>query len=150
PNWIENLTECYANSYVAGICGKIEPLWLQARPAWFPDEFGWVVGCTYQGMPTEKAAVRNMIGANMSVQRQILISVGGFRESFGWNRKDRARSVFKWFQHHVGDEETEFCIRVTQQRPDSIWLYTPKAVIQHRVPAQRASWAYFLLRCYHE
>ena len=154
PNWTENLIECYSDSYVVGVCGKIEPLWLQARPAWFPDEFGWVVGCTYQGMPTEKVAVRNMIGANMSVRRQVLITVGGFRKSFGRNHnntnKGRAHISFKRLRHHSCGEETEFCIRVAQQRPDTTWLYTPKAIIQHRVPAQRTRWAYFLWRCYDE
>jgi glycosyltransferase involved in cell wall biosynthesis len=154
PNWIENLSGCYSDSSVVGVCGRIEPLWLQARPAWFPSEFGWVVGCTYQGMPTEKATVRNMIGANMSVQRQVLITVGGFRESFGCNHNNasrgRARTGLQWLRHHAGDEETEFCIRVARQRPGSTWLYTPQAVIRHRVPAQRARWAYFLWRCYDE
>lgn len=154
PNWIENLMGCYTDSHVVGVGGKIEPLWLKARPAWFPDEFGWVVGCTYQGMPTEKAAVRNVIGANMSVRRQVLMAVGGFRESFGCNHTNTSlggvRTGFKWLQHHAGDEETEFCIRVAQQRPDSTWLYTPQAVIRHRVPPQRTRWAYFLWRCYDE
>ena len=154
PNWIENLVGCYTDPYVVGVGGKIEPLWLKKRPSWFPDEFGWVVGCTYRGMPKEKASVRNVIGANMSVQRQVLMAVGGFRESFGCNHnttnKDGTHTGFKWLQHHAGDEETEFCIRVAQQRSDSTWLYTPQAVIRHRVPPQRARWTYFLWRCYDE
>jgi glycosyltransferase involved in cell wall biosynthesis len=154
PNWIESLVECYADPDVVGVGGKIEPLWAKTRPAWFPDEFGWVIGCTYQGMPTEKAAVRNVIGANMSVRRQVLMAVDGFRESFGCNHSSMSnggvQTGFKWLQHHAGDEETEFCIRIAQQRPGSTWLYTPRAVIRHRVPAQRARWAYFLWRCYDE
>ncbi len=154
PDWIENLVECYKDPYVVGAGGKIEPLWLETRPSWFPDEFGWVVGCTYLGMPKQKASVRNVIGANMSVQRQVLMAVGGFREYFGCNHDNISNSSapngFKWLQHHAGDEETEFCIRVAQQRPESIWLYTPHAIIRHRVPAQRTRWTYFLWRCYDE
>lgn len=154
PNWIENLIGCYTSPSVVGVGGKIEPLWLKSRPFWFPDEFGWVVGCTYQGMPITKAPVRNVIGANMSVRRQVLLAVGGFRESFGCNHNNTTKggthSGLKWLQHHAGDEETEFCIRIAQQRLDSTWLYTPQAIIRHRVPPQRTRWAYFLWRCYDE
>lgn len=154
PNWIEHLITCYTGSHVAGVGGKIEPLWLEKCPSWFPSQFNWVVGCTYQGMPTENAPVRNVIGANMSVRRHILMAAGGFRESFGCNHdnnSERAVGVgIKWLQHHAGDEETEFCIRIAQHTPGGVWLYTPSATIQHRVPAQRARWAYFLWRCYDE
>lgn len=154
PDWLENLVECYADPTVVGVGGKIEPLWQGTRPSWFPDEFGWVVGCTYRGMPTERAAVRNVIGANMSMRRQVLMAVGGFRESFGCNHNSASKSAVrggvKWLQHHAGDEETELCIRVVQQWPGSTWLYTPQAVVQHRVPPQRGRWSYFLWRCYDE
>lgn len=154
PNWIEHLITCYADSQVVGVGGKIEPLWLEKCPSWFPSQFNWVVGCTYQGMPTENAPVRNVIGANMSVRRHILMAVGGFRESFGCNhdnnRERAARVGINWLQHHAGDEETEFCIRIAQHTPGGIWLFTPSATIRHRIPTQRARWTYFLWRCYDE
>jgi glycosyltransferase involved in cell wall biosynthesis len=151
PDWLESLLDCYTDSDVVGVGGKIEPLWLKLRPCWFPDEFNWVVGCTYRGMPTKKTAVRNVIGANMSVRRSVITAVGAFRESFGCNHNDSQSAKYaKWFHHHAGDEETEFCIRVAQHSPSSVWLYTPYAPVRHRVPAQRACWAYFLWRCYDE
>jgi len=154
-NWLEHLMACYIDPHVLGVGGKIEPLWLGTRPSWFPDEFNWVVGCTYRGMPTEKATVRNVIGANMSVRRHALMAIGGFRESFGCNNNTTEKSVTcvvgpKWLKHHAGDEETEFCIRATQQWPDALWLYTPLATIQHRVPVQRTCRTFFLWRCYDE
>lgn len=151
PDWMERLVACYTDPRVIGVGGKIEPLWLGKRPSWFPDEFNWVVGCTYRGMPTENAPVRNVIGANMSVRRHVLMAAGGFRESFGNNKGKGVVGVGpKWLQHRAGDEETEFCIRVAQQSPGGIWLYTPSVAVHHRVPAQRARWAYFLWRCYDE
>jgi glucosyl-dolichyl phosphate glucuronosyltransferase len=153
-NWLEHLAACYTDPHVLGAGGKIEPLWLGTRPSWFPDEFNWVVGCTYQGMPAENTTVRNVIGANMSVRRHTLIAIGGFRESFGCNHNTTEKGLAfvgpKWLQHHAGDEETEFCIRATRQWPDAVWLYTPSATIQHRVPVQRTRWTYFLWRCYDE
>ena len=150
-NWIENLTVCYDNSCVIGGGGKIEPLWSGKYPSWFPSEFNWVVGCTYRGIPTENSPVRNVIGANMSVRRDILIAVGGFRESFGNDKGEGvSRSKLKWLRHHAGDEETEFCIRTTQHLLEGVWLYTPSASVKHRVPVQRTCWRYFMWRCYDE
>jgi glucosyl-dolichyl phosphate glucuronosyltransferase len=153
-NWLEHLAACYTDPHVLGAGGKIEPLWLGTRPAWLPEEFYWVVGCTYRGMPEAVQPIRNLIGANMSVRRHTLMAVGGFRESFGCNHNTTEKGVAfvgpKWLQHHAGDEETEFCIRATRQWPDAVWLYTPSATIQHRVPVQRTRWTYFLWRCYNE
>jgi GT2 family glycosyltransferase len=153
PNWIERLVAPYADPIVIGVGGKIEPLWYGKRPPWFPDEFNWVVGCTYRGMPTKDASVRNVIGANMSVRRHVLLASNGFRESFGCNHNNTDEGVasahLKWLQHHAGDEETEFCIRVTQQG-SGVWVYTPSALIWHHVSSQRVRWTYFLWRCYDE
>lgn len=154
PNWLENLVVCYADPHVLGVGGRIEPLWFGTHPFWFPDEFNWVVGCTYRGLPAKNTTVRNVIGANMSVRRHVLITLGGFRASFGCNHNATEKSATyvgpNWLQHHAGDEETEFCIRATQQWPDASWLYTPSATIQHRVSFQRTRWTYFLWRCYDE
>ena len=150
-DWLENLTACYTDPEVAGTGGKIEPRWSEKCPSWFPDEFNWVIGCSYRGLPTEITPVRNVIGANMSVRKEIFTLIGGFRESFG-NKKGTStgQTGSKWVHHHAGDEETEFCMRVTQQLPDSKWLYTPLAVVQHCVPPRRARWRFFLWRCYDE
>lgn len=151
PGWLENLTACYTNHQVAGTGGKIEPHWREKRPSWFPDEFNWVIGCSYQGLPMENTAVRNIIGANMSVRKEVFTLVGGFREAFGNNKSaNKEQTRLKWLHHHAGDEETEFCMRVTQQMPGYQWIYTPSAIVHHDVPAQRARWGYFLWRCYDE
>lgn len=151
PDWLENLVACYSRPEIVGVGGKIVPHWQTQRPSWFPDEFNWVVGCTYRGLPTRVARVRNLIGANMSARKAILAITGGFRESFGCDREsDSVSGTLKWFQNSAGDEETELCIRVSQQLPDSEWLYAPKAVVQHQVSAQRTRWSYFLSRCYDE
>jgi glucosyl-dolichyl phosphate glucuronosyltransferase len=151
PDWLENLAACYTDTNTVGVGGKIEPLWSGKSPSWFPEEFFWVVGCTYRGMPTENAPVRNVIGANMSVRKEILMVVGGFRESFGNNKEtSKALGRLRWFRHHAGDEETELCIRITQHVQASQWLYAISAVVQHHVPAQRTRWRYFVWRCYDE
>ena len=50
----------------------------------------------------------------------------------------------------LGCEETEFCIRVSQHRPDWTFVFEPQAVIWHRVPAERERFSYFRSRCFAE
>ncbi len=151
PDWLEQLIACYAEADVVGVGGKIVPLWETRCPFWFPNEFNWVIGSTYRGMPARNARIRNVIGANMSMRKHILEVAGGFRESFGCDKDiNTTRGSRKWFQHYAGDEETEFCIRISQQIPGSVWLYAVLAVVQHRVSAERTRWGYFMWRCYDE
>lgn len=139
PDWLAHHAAAYADPRVLGVGGAIIPLWPSVRPGWFPEEFDWVVGCTYRGMPVAAAPIRNMIGANMSLRREVLESLGGFRSGIG-----RVGTV------PVGCEETELCIRAAQRRPGHHFLYEPRAVVRHRVTANRTTWVYFRARCHAE
>ena len=139
PDWLEHLSAGYEDPAVLGVGGAIEPHWSGDRPRWFPEEFDWVVGCTYRGMPTRIAPVRNLIGANMSFRREVFEAIGGFRSGIG-----------RVGTRPVGCEETELCIRALQRWPDRIFCYEPRARVYHRVPTLRASSSYFRSRCYAE
>jgi GT2 family glycosyltransferase len=139
PHWLLRLVAPYADPKVLGVGGRIEPAWLTARPGWFPAEFNWVVGCSYRGLPTMTAPVRNLIGASMSFRRAVFEHVGGFRSELGY---DGTRLL--------GNEETELSIRARQHWPDGVLLYEPRARVHHRVPASRTEWRYFRSRCYAE
>src|SRR5207247_3975777 len=116
PDWLAHLLAAYTDRHVLGVGGAIAPHWLEGRPAGFPAEFEWVVGCTYEGMPTARAQVRNVIGANMSLRRSVVGRVGGFRNGMG-----RVGLL------PVGCEETELCIRARQAIPDGVFVYEPRA-----------------------
>jgi GT2 family glycosyltransferase len=131
-DWIEQLAAPYADPSVLGVGGRIEPDWQAARPRWFPEEFNWTIGCSYRGLPTTTAPVRNMIGANMSVRREVFDALGGFSENLGRL------------------EETDFCIRGSLRYPGGSWLYLPAALVSHSVTPQRSTWRYFRKRCYNE
>lgn len=140
PDWLESLVAPYADPDVLGVGGHIEVVWATREPRWFPDEFNWVVGCTYRGMPTTRdGAVRNMIGANMSLRRRVFDEVGGFSAQLGRVGKTP-----------VGGEETELCIRAKQRWPAGRFMHVPAARVWHRQPASRATWRYFSTRCYAE
>lgn len=139
PGWMDRLLACYADPRVAGVGGRIRPRWFTGRPTWFPPEFDWVVGCSYQGLPEKTALVRNFIGANMSFRRTELLAVGGFRDDLG--------RLGTWA---VGCEETELCLRITAHHPDAVLLYEPAAEVCQRVPEARARWSYLWTRCFGE
>jgi hypothetical protein len=138
-DWVERLVVAYDDPAVAGVGGAIEPAWSDGRPRWFPPEFDWVVGCTYRGMPTRRAGVRNLIGANMSFRTDLLRDLGGFVECIG-----RVGTL------PVGCEETELCIRVARLRPGARMVLEPAACVRHRVPPERACGRYFASRCWSE
>lgn len=123
---------------VAGVAGWIVPLWLGGRPAWFPSEFLWVLGCSYAGL--EPGPVRNVIGASMAVRRSVFETVGAFASEIG---RGKGRLP-------LGCEETELCIRTAKAIPGAIFVLAAAASCGHKVPASRATWRYLVTRCYAE
>ncbi len=139
PDWLSHLAGRAANPLVLGSGGWVEPLWEGKKPAWLPEEFYWVVGCSYRGQPMRVAPIRNPIGSSMCIRRSVFEGVGGFREGIGRIGK-----------HPVGCEETELCIRAGQRWPDQAFLHEPRARVRHRVPRSRATFRYFRRRCFYE
>lgn len=139
PDWLAWLVRGYDDQLVLGVGGVVEPDWLSGRPGWFPEEFDWVVGCAFRGMPRSREPVQRIIGANMSIRREVFAAIGGFHSGLG-----RVGS------RPVAGEETEFCIRAIQRWPRRYFLYEPQARVAHRVPASRGCWKYFRSRCYAE
>jgi glycosyltransferase involved in cell wall biosynthesis len=137
--WLAAMADAYARPEVVGVGGMTRPLWETGRPSWFPEEFDWVVGCTFVGR--QPGAVRNLLGGNASFRREVFDIAGGFPSQLG-------RTVAS--RRPLGCEETEFCIRISQRRPGSVFLFEPRAVIWHRAPAARERFSYFRARCYAE
>lgn len=139
PDWLFHLNACFVDEHVLGIGGNVEPAWQIARPDWFPSEFYWVVGCTYQQTPSHPIKVRNPYGGCTCYRYELFTQNGGFRDTIG-----------RMGSRPLGCEETELCIRAQQRWPDRYFLYEPRARIYHQIPAKRARWNYFMARCYAE
>jgi GT2 family glycosyltransferase len=132
PDWLQSIAAAYQDDpTVLGVGGLVEPVWETARPAWFPPEFDWVVGCTYRGMPRQTQSVRNVHGCNMSFRAETFATAGRFRLGYSC-------------------DETEFCIRAARADGRGRILYAPGAVVHHAVPSARATWRYFSSRCFFE
>jgi glycosyltransferase involved in cell wall biosynthesis len=138
PGWLANLTTAFDDSKVIGVGGTAAPDWERGKPAWFPEEFLWVVGCSYRGLPQEDLEIRNPIGANMAFRHRTLIEAGGFTDGIG--RVGRLP---------LGCEETEFSIRATRLTNGRIVQHS-SAVVDHLVTADRARVRYFVRRCFAE
>ncbi len=135
PDWLEELIGAFDAPEVVVVGGRAVPVWPRERPQHLPPELDWLVGCTYLGQPTVRTDVRNPFGCNMAMRRALFAEVGGFDEDAG--RKG---------QVPLGGEETQFCIRVAQQRPEARVVLEPQAVVHHRVSQDRTEFAYLVSR----
>ena len=139
-DWLAELVQGFSDDKVLGVGGACIPDFKTARPRWLAPEFDWVVGCSHAGLPRHDAVVRNVIAANMAVRSEVLASVGGFADELG--------RLARPGQAVTGTaEETEFCIRSARLNPGHHWLYSPRARVNHRVPAARVTWSYYVARC---
>ncbi|MEU6342433.1 glycosyltransferase family 2 protein [Streptomyces sp. NPDC046977] len=140
-DWLHWFADALEDPLVLGVGGRTRPVWASGhRPAWFPEEFDWVVGASYRGQPPGRAPVRNVLGGNAAFRRTAFDIAGGFATGIGRDGDKRP----------LGCEETEFCIRLAQAKPGALLLIDDRAVIWHRVPAARERFAYFRTRCYAE
>ncbi|WP_338904967.1 glycosyltransferase family 2 protein [Streptomyces nigra] len=140
-DWLRHMSSAYVDPRVMAVGGRTVPAWASGRrPAWFPTEFDWVVGCAYTGLPKGRAPVRNVLGGNASFRRSVFDAVGGFAVGIGRDGDKRP----------LGCEETELCIRLTQILPKAVLLLDDRAVIHHKVPPARERFLYFRRRAYAE
>ncbi|OKI91230.1 family 2 glycosyl transferase [Streptomyces sp. CB02058] len=140
-DWLRHFEKGYDDPGVMAVGGRTLPSWASGRrPAWFPEEFDWVVGCTYRGLPPGTVRVRNVLGGNASFRRTAFDAAGGFATGIGRNGDRRP----------LGGEEAELCIRLTRALPGAVLLIDDRAVIHHKVPAPRERFGYFRTRTYAE
>ncbi|MFD6419946.1 glycosyltransferase family 2 protein [Streptomyces sp. NPDC060194] len=141
PEWLRWFAAGFADPLVMAVGGRTLPVWASGRrPVWFPEEFDWVVGCTYRGLPPGLVRVRNILGGNAAFRRTAFDAAGGFASGIGRDGDKRP----------LGGEETELCIRLSRARPDAVLLIDDRAVIHHKVPRARERFGYLRTRSYAE
>ncbi len=129
PTWIELLLRVYDEDGAVAVGGAPQPAFETARPSWFPEEFQWVFGCHYVGLPEVRQPVQHLIGASMSVRADAIRGLNGFRSD--------------------NHDDMDLSHRVAAEYGASAVVYEPKARVYHHVTAQRVTWDYFWRRCYY-
>jgi hypothetical protein len=135
-DWLATLLRHIMTPGVIGVGCYSDGLWEAPCPSWFPGEFSWTIGVSYSGLPNAPTAVRNVWTSAMLVKRSAFETVGGFREDFG---KIGNRSL---------PEDTDLCLRIAAVQDNAVWMWDPEKVMQHRVPAGRATFRYLMSRCF--
>jgi glucosyl-dolichyl phosphate glucuronosyltransferase len=147
PDWLEHLAIAFDDELAIGVGGELVPDWQGPEPRWYPPELYWVFGCSYRGLPTELAPIRNPIGANMAVRREALEAIGGFSAGVAPRELKQGGAVLSG-GHSLDD--TSLGIAVSQAFPEKHWLYQPAARVRHKVASGRASFHYMLIRGFEE
>jgi glycosyltransferase involved in cell wall biosynthesis len=142
PHWLSLLAKRCEEPDVLGATSSIYPLWVGARPGWFPEEFLWIVGCTYRGLPSVVAEVRNVLGGAMMLKREVFNQAGTFNHILGRSYGPGATLV--------SCDDTEMCIRAKATFPTGRFVFDPAPMIGHKVPASRLNWRYLRVRCFAE
>jgi hypothetical protein len=127
-SWLRTLTKHYEDPKVVAVGGAPVARYEAERPRWLPHECNWIFGCAYRGLPERTGPIDHMIGANMSVRREVLMSWGGFQSD--------------------NHDDMDLSHRAIHAHGPSAVLYDPSAVVHHFVPRSRLTWTYFWRRCF--
>lgn len=138
--WVKYMAEPFDRKEVVGVGGLALPNWdAGKRPLWFPEEFLWVVGCSYVGLPSDGASIRNPIGSSMGFRKSSVVASGGFSPGLG-----------RIGSKPLGGEETDLSMRIRQRSVSNEVVLCRRAIVNHRVPVERQRISYFVRRCYWE
>ena len=138
PEWIETLVGAYERTDAVAVGGRIEGRWLAERPWYLPAEFDWLVGVTYPGFAEAGEEVRNTFESNISFDRDVFLTLGGYDTSFGPDADSYSHS-----------EGAEFGARLRDEYGRGV-LYVPDAIVEHKVFEERTRLTHLLVRAFQQ
>ena len=135
--WLDAATApLLADSQIDYTGGPVRPIWESPPPAWLstdrPDLWGTIAICNYGDEAFVYEERRRVpLGANMAVRRRLLERIGPFDATLG---RSNGRQL-------LGQEVPELLARA--RAAGARGLYLPSMVVDHHVPSQRLTKAYF-------
>ncbi len=139
--WVETLVNTYKEPNAIAVGGKILPIWLPSKPAYFPEELYWLVGVTHKGFAEDNITeVRNAFGPNMSFKREVFEQVGLFNENLGFSRQGT---------RYIQAGEAEFSLRMTSKFGTGT-IYNPDAIVHHKIPVSKARLKLLIKRSFYQ
>lgn len=142
-DWLYAIIDTFATiePKPALVGGRIDPIWPDGRPNWYPIACEVLLGVYNIGdVPQLMPEFDQPIGANMAGLREIILAQGGFEERLGphYFRK----------QSMLTGEETLLAQRV--RRAGYSIQYNPNARVGHRISRRKLTRSYFLRRHFWE
>ena len=136
-SWVESLCKVYNDfPHVACVGGRIEAVWPVGKPDWLPQSLERNYGVFDLGDNIKEIEYpANVLGGNISVRKEVLLKIGGFRTVLG-------RSL----RGLLSNEEKDFCHRI--QQSGGTVMYTPHALVYHKIHPERLNEAFLLRRAY--
>ncbi len=136
PDWIEHHVAAYEETGAVAVGGYVAPEWVTSKPAFFPEEFYWLVGCTERGFAEDGENIRNGYGSNVSYRRSVFLDVGGYDVNTG--RKG---------DQHIQAHEAPVGIRIREQYGKGV-VYVQDAVVHHKLFAYRGEFRWLVFRSF--
>jgi len=136
PDWIEHHVAAYRETDAVAVGGYVAPNWKSSEPAFFPEEFYWLVGCTERGFAEDGEEIRNGYGSNVSYNREVFLNVGGYDVNTG-RKGDR----------HIQAHEAPVGIRIREQYGKGV-LYIEDAVVHHKLFDYRGKFRWLVFRSF--
>ncbi|HEY4114610.1 MAG TPA: glycosyltransferase family 2 protein [Rhizomicrobium sp.] len=138
PTWLEWLLKAFQrfgdDAVAAG--GRVKPIWAVDRPAWLHEKLlGYVSVVDWGGITRFAAPQEWVAGTNIAFRVEPLRKVGGFSVHLGRNRGGHAL---------LSNDETEVVEKLTAA--GGRLLYVPEAIVNHLVPPERLTQAWFRRR----
>lgn len=135
-DWIAELVRVYEESDAIAVGGHVAPDWVTEKPDFFPEEFYWLVGCDERGFGEHMDELRNTYGSNISFNRDVFLSVGGYDENTG-RKGDR----------HIQAHEAPVCIRMANKYGKGV-IYNTDAVVHHKLFDYRGEFRWLVYRSF--
>jgi glycosyltransferase involved in cell wall biosynthesis len=141
PDWLQRIVELYDARGAAGVGGRVVLDDDQALPVWLHRQLVVYLGLHDEGEGImEVHPPGTLIGANMSVRKDVLDAVGGFDTALGPQGRNYASP---------NNEDVEFCHRVARLGVGPL-IYSSDVVAYHEMMPEKLTRAYFRQRAWGE
>lgn len=136
-DWLQEIVATYRNSDAISVGGRMEPIWLDGKPEFLPEEYYWLIGVTHRGFATGAGEVRNTFGSNISFERKKFLDVNGFDTEIGGRKGDQ----------NLQGGETELCARLRRKFGKGV-MYNPDAIVRHKIFKNRTKFVWLVDRAF--
>ncbi|MFX1519580.1 MAG: glycosyltransferase family 2 protein [Promethearchaeota archaeon] len=134
-DWLQNLLSEFTEKNTGVVGGRSLSLFMgRGAPTWLSTRLTPALGISHYS--NERQAVPYVLGCNFAVRRNLFDELGMFREDLG----RRGKLL-------LSNEEIELCKRIKEA--GYLVIYTPKAIVKHKIYPSRLKRIYFFKRFFY-